>query len=90
MIDVNTAWSANEGLLQSYRSTFVASQSFLVTVGAILVTDKATSWLLALIAGLALFMIWCIWHRVVVSRFLRVDYYKYQATKGPLGTELAG
>lgn len=34
-------WSINESLLQSYRSIFISSQSFLLAVGGIVV-DKST------------------------------------------------
>lgn len=81
MDNMETRWSVNESLLQSYRSIFISSQSFLIAVGAILLDAKTPVWLLALIAGLALLMIWYLWFRVVVSRHRAVDYYKFQIDK---------
>lgn len=71
-------WSVNESLLQSYRSVFISSQSFLLAVGAI-VADKSTMVLLAT-AGVGTLMIWAIWFPVVVARHRIVDYYKYRAS----------
>lgn len=71
-------WSINESLLQSYRSIFISSQSFLLAVGAI-VSGKSTIVLLAT-AFISLLMIWAIWFPVVRARHRIVDYYKYGAT----------
>lgn len=68
-------WSINESLLQSYRSLFISSQSFLLAVGAI-VAGKSTAVVLA-VAVLSLLMIWSIWFPVVRARHRIVDYYKY-------------
>ena len=68
-------WSINESLLQSYRSLFISSQSFLLAVGAI-VAGKSTAVVLA-VAVLSLLMIWAIWFPVVRARHRIVDYYKY-------------
>jgi hypothetical protein len=69
-------WNTNESLLQSYRSIFLSSQSFLLAVGAILI-DKENTTLLYIVGIMALFQIWFIWFRVVYTRLLIVDYYKY-------------
>lgn len=74
-------WKANEALLQSYRSIFISSESFLLAVGAIVV-EKSLAVLLA-VAVVSLFMIWAIWFPVVRARHLIVDYYKYRSLKGP-------
>lgn len=68
-------WSINESLLQSYRSIFISSQSFLLAVGAI-VSGKSDVVLYAT-AAISLVMIWAIWFPVVRSRHLIVDYYKF-------------
>jgi hypothetical protein len=68
-------WSINESLLQSYRSIFISSQSFLLAVGAI-VSGKSDVVLYAT-AAISLIMIWAIWFPVVRSRHLIVDYYKF-------------
>jgi hypothetical protein len=70
-------WAVNESLLQSYRSIFVSSQSFLLAAGAVL-TDKEP-WLLYSAAAIALVMIWLVWFPVVRSRLYIVDYHKYLA-----------
>ena len=68
-------WSINETLLQSYRSIFVPSQSFLLAVGAIV--SGRNSLVLYTTAAISLVMIWIIWFPVVRSRHRIVDYYKY-------------
>ena len=70
-------WSINETLLQSYRSIFISSQSFLLAVGAI-VSGKSQIVFYA-IAAISLLMIWAIWFPVVRARHRIVDYYKYGA-----------
>lgn len=77
MRNLDTAWATNESLLQSYRQIFIGSQAFMLAVGAILL-DKDISWLLWAIATLSIVVIWFIWFRVVRSRALIVDYYKFQ------------
>jgi len=72
-------WNVNETLLQSYRSIFISSQSFILAVGAI-VLDKSI-FILFSIAIMSLVMIWVVWFPVVVSRHRIVDYYKYRALK---------
>ena len=77
--EVYNNWSINESLLQSYRSIFIASQSFLIAVGAILWGNKDFPFFLFfLITVLALIIIWCLWFRVVLCRHKIVDYYKFQ------------
>lgn len=68
-------WNINETLLQSYRSIFISSQSFLLAVGAI-VSGKSPLVLYA-VAAISLLMIWGIWFPVVRSRHRIVDYYKH-------------
>lgn len=70
-------WSANEALLQSYRSIFISSQSFLLTAGAVLTGKSPT--LLFVVAGAALVMIWLVWFPVVRAPLRIVDYHKYAA-----------
>jgi len=73
-------WNANESLLQSYRSIFISSVSFLLAVGAI-VAEKSIAVLMA-VAVVSVLMIWAIWFRVVRARHLIVDYYMYRSLNG--------
>ena len=70
-------WSIHETLLQSYRSIFISSQSFLLAVGAI-VSGKSPMVLYA-ISAISILMIWAIWFPAVRARHRIVDYYKYRA-----------
>lgn len=79
-------WTANESLLQSYRSIFISSQSFFLTAGAVLI--EKSPFLVFSVAAMALVMIWFIWLPVVKARFLIVDYHKYLSMKAQL--ELPG
>ncbi|HVF38633.1 MAG TPA: hypothetical protein VM939_01955 [Gemmatimonadaceae bacterium] len=68
-------WSIHESLLQSYRSIYISSQSFLLAVGAIVSgRDMKLEIGLALIG---LMMIWLIWFPTVRARHRIVDYYKF-------------
>jgi len=71
-------WTINESLLQSYRSIFISSHSFLLTAGAVL--SGKSHLLLYTIAMVAIGIIWIVWFPVVRARLLVVDYYKYGAT----------
>src|SRR5512139_2424153 len=71
-------WSINETLLQSYRSIFIPSQSFMLAVGAIV--SAKSPMVLYVTAVISLLMIWAIWFPVVRSRHRIVDYYKYRVT----------
>lgn len=71
-------WTVNESLLQSYRSIFISSQSFLLTAGAVF-TGKSPAILYA-VAFTSLAIIWIVWFPVVRARLYIVDYYKYAAT----------
>ncbi|MBA7645545.1 MAG: hypothetical protein GH143_01355 [Calditrichaeota bacterium] len=73
--EVAAKWSTNETLLQSYRSIFISSQSFLLAVG-VLSFDRS-NWLLIILAEISVFMIWYIWFPVVKTRHRFVDYHKY-------------
>jgi hypothetical protein len=70
-------WAVNESLLQSYRSIFISSQSFLLAIGAIL-TGKSF-FLLLIVAAVGVVVTWTIWFPVVTARHRIVDYYKYLA-----------
>ncbi|MBI4908452.1 MAG: hypothetical protein HY820_32820 [Acidobacteria bacterium] len=82
-MDEITKWSINESLLQSYRSIFISSQSFLLAVGAIVV-GKSTLVLFAT-AAVSQIMIFMIWMPVVVARHRIVDYYKFGSSIPPEG-----
>lgn len=75
MLNLETKWSVNESLLQSYRSIFISSQSFLLAVGAF--SFEKFRLLNILLAIMSLLMIWGIWIPVVRARRRIVDYYKY-------------
>lgn len=70
-----TKWAACDSTVQAYRSNFLASQSFLLGVGALLL-GKST-FLVFLVAGLALISIWYIWYRVITVRKRIADYYEF-------------
>ncbi len=70
-------YQSNEELLQSYRSIFISSESFLLAVGAIFLEKSLL--LLIITSTIGLIMIWFLWFPIVRARHLIVDYYKYQA-----------
>ena len=70
-------YQANEDLLQSYRSIFISSESFLLAVGAIFLEKSFLLLLITSVVGLI--MIWFLWFPIVHARHLIVDYYKFQA-----------
>ena len=74
-IQANDKWSTYEANVQSYRSNMIASQSFLLSVGAILL-DKSTCSLL-ICASIALIQLWFIWYRVIRVRTIIADFYKF-------------
>jgi hypothetical protein len=78
MSELLTKWSVNESLLQSHRSIFICSQTFLIAVGAILLETSKPEWLIWLLAGSGFTIIWLFWFRVVITRARVVDYYKFQ------------
>jgi hypothetical protein len=68
-------WSANERLLQSYRSIFISSQTFMLAVGALF---WGKSWIvLCVVGGISVCVIWAVWVPVVFARHKIVDYYKH-------------
>ena len=69
------AYQINEDLLQSYRQIFISTESFLLAVGAIIL-DKSMA-LLMIIAVVSIITIWYLWFRIVRSRHLIVDNYKF-------------
>jgi hypothetical protein len=75
-------WTVNESLLQSYRSIFISSQSFLLTAGAVF-SGKQPEYLTYATTTLGLLMIWFIWFPVVRARLKIVDYHKYASGLRP-------
>lgn len=75
-------WTVNESLLQSYRSIFISSQSFLLTAGAVF-SGKQPEYLTYATVTLGLIMIWLIWFPVVRARLKIVDYHKYASALRP-------
>lgn len=70
-------YQVNEDLLQSYRSIFISSESFLLAVGAIFLGKSLL--LLVITSVIGLIMIWFLWFPIVRARHKIVDYYKFQA-----------
>lgn len=70
-----TERQTNETLLQSYRQIFISFEAFLLAVGAIVI-DKSLM-VMAFITAVGVATIWTLWFRIVRSRHLIVDYYKY-------------
>ncbi len=68
-------WNINETLLQSYRSIFLSTQSFLLGVGAFLFEKNDI--IFCIVAFISLIQIWYIWFRVLLARSLIVDYFKF-------------
>jgi hypothetical protein len=77
MSALDDKYSVNETLLQSYRSIFISSQSFLLAVGAIVSGKSPCVLYITTIVGLS--MIWFLWFPVVKSRHRIVDHYKFSA-----------
>lgn len=73
----NEQWSVYDTNVQSYRSNFISSQSLLLTVGAIFVNESV--WLEGCVAIIALIQMWLIWFRVINSRTIISDFYKFNA-----------
>ena len=73
-------WSTNETLLQYYRTIFIASQSIIIAMGAILVGKSFIVFLPIL--GIGVVIIWFIWFPIVEARQKIVDYYKYSLLLG--------
>jgi len=78
-------WNINETLLQSYRSIFISSQSFLLAVGSIMWQSESVvgAVVLFIVAIIAIYSILCVWRPVVRYRWLYVDYYKHAANLDP-------
>ena len=76
--DLKNAWEINESLLQSYRTTFIISQSVFVVLGGLLLNNTIQNSLMLLLAIIILFIIWYFWFSAVRARALVVDYYKIQ------------
>ena len=71
----NEKWSTYESNVQAYRSNMIASQSFLLAVGAILY-DKNV-FLMGICVILALLQLWYIWYRIIRTRTIISDFYKF-------------
>lgn len=70
-----TKWSTYEANVQAYRSNMIASQSFLLAVGALLLEKSFV--LLSVCVAVAMIQLWYIWFRVIWARTKIVDYYKF-------------
>lgn len=69
-------WGTYESNVQSYRANMIASQSFLLAVGAIFYSKNIYIEIVCCL--IALFQLWCIWFRVIRVRTLIVDFYKFK------------
>lgn len=72
-------WSVYDGLLQSYRSHALASQSLLLAVGALLYSEYV---LLVLTFVIAMIQVWFIWFRVIRARAIITDFHKFNTMYG--------
>lgn len=82
-MDKKQAWGVYEANVQAYRSIMLSSQSMLLAVCAILI-DK-TAFLFISIIIIAILQLWYIWFRVIRSRVMIVDYYKYEMYENTKG-----
>ena len=71
-----TKWDVYEGNVQAYRGISLTTQSILLAVGAFLYGHNPI--MVSALAGLALILTWWVWFRVISSRTLIVDYYKFE------------
>ena len=75
-------WQTEESNLQSYRSHVLTAQSFLLTIGALVVTLGDGSRFHAVVVGLILIVglthIFYVWGPITRSRARMVDYFKLQ------------
>lgn len=71
----DNSWSTYEANLQAYRSNFLASQSIMLAVGAIIIDKSKIA--IILVAIIAVFQILYVWLPVIYYRFLLVDFHKY-------------
>lgn len=72
-----TAWSVYDSMIQSYRSSMIASQSLLLAVEA--VTLEKSSLIGFIVCIIGLIQLWYIWFFVVKNRAIISDFYKYNA-----------
>jgi hypothetical protein len=73
-----TKWSTNENLCNSYRGLSVSSNSFLLAVGAILVSNNLHWGLMLGLFALAMTCMWYIFFRIIYIRNIITDYYKFE------------
>ena len=69
-----TAWSVYDSMIQSYRSSMIASQSLLLAVEA--VTLEKSSLIGFIVCIIGLIQLWYIWFFVVKNRAIISDFYK--------------
>lgn len=72
---MSNKWSTYEANVQSYRSSMIASQSFLLAAGMFSIDRIVLSCTCVVIA---LFQLWFIWFRVIRVRTIISDYYKFE------------
>ena len=70
---MSNEWSVYEANVQSYRSSMIASQSFLVAAGMFSIDRIVLSCTCVVIA---LFQLWFIWFRIIRVRTIICDYHK--------------
>lgn len=71
---MSNKWSTYEADVQSYRSSMIASQSFLLAASMFSV-DRIV--LGCACVGIALFQLWFIWFRVIRVRTIISDFHKF-------------
>lgn len=71
---MNNKWSTYEANVQAYRSCMIASQSFLLAAGTFSIERVVLG---CACVGIALFQLWFIWFRVIRTRTIISDFYKF-------------
>lgn len=71
---MNNKWEVYEANVQAYRSSMIASQSFLLAAGTFSIDRTVLG---CTCVGIALFQLWFIWFRVIRARTIISDFYKF-------------
>ena len=72
--DAETQWTLYDANVQTYRSNSLATQSLLLAIGAFVKDDAAV---LLVAFAVAMLQMWYIWFRVIRTRTIISDYYKF-------------
>ena len=72
-----TAWSVYDSMIQSYRSSMIASQALLLAVEAVMFEKQ--SFIGVIVCVIGLMQLWYIWSPIIKKRAIISDFYKYSA-----------